>query len=125
MKKKNNLKKNDIEIMEIKISNLLRVGVIISAVFILVGLIMFLITGNSGYSGSSFPHSIGMIFNGLIALNSYGIILTGLLLLILTPVFRVGISIIIFFQEKDYLYMVITSIVLIILIISFLLGKIS
>lgn len=122
---KNKIKKNDIETMEIKISNLLRIGVIISAIFILIGLIMFLVTGNSGYPESSFPYSVGLILHGLITLKPYGIILTGLLLLILTPIFRVGISIIIFFQEKDYLYMIITSIVLIVLIISFLLGKIS
>lgn len=38
-------------------------------------------------------------------------ILAGLLLLILTPVFRVGISIITFLKEKDYLYTVITWVI--------------
>jgi Predicted membrane protein len=87
------------------------------------GLLMLIIAGNSGYPGNSFPTSLIQIINGLIAFKPYAVILTGLLILILTPVFRVGISIVTFLKEKDYLYVIITSIVFIILIISFLLGK--
>ena len=112
-----------IEGTEIFISKALRFGVALSAVVIGIGLMLFFITGNSGYSGSTYPTSLFDIVSGLFLLKPYAVILTGLLLLILTPVFRVGISVIIFLKEKDYLYTVITSIVFIILIISFLLGK--
>lgn len=116
-------KSSNIEKMEITISNLLRVGVILSAVVVFIGLSMFLVTGKSGYIGNYYPTNPLEILKGLLSFKSYSIILTGLLILILTPVFRVGVSIIVFFQEKDFLYVKITSLVFIILLISFILGK--
>lgn len=117
--------KNDIEEVEVIISRSLQIGVIFSAAVMLIGLSMFLITGNSGYPGSTFPTDLRVIFQGLISLKPYAIILTGLLILILTPLFRVGVSIIVFFKEKDFLYVKITALVFVILIISFLLGKVE
>lgn len=112
-----------IEDTEIFISKALRFGVVLSAATIGLGLLLLIITGNSGYNGNTFPTSPVQIVKGLLLLKPYAVILTGLLLLILTPVFRVGISIITFLKEKDYLYTAITSIVFIILMISFILGK--
>ncbi|MGB9809623.1 MAG: DUF1634 domain-containing protein, partial [Caldanaerobacter sp.] len=66
-----------------------------------------------------------LIIKGFLALKPYAVILTGLLLLILTPVFRVAVSIITFLYEKDYTYTFITTLVFIILIISFILGKVE
>ena len=77
----------------------------------------------SGYPGNTFPISAPGIVQGLFLLKPYAVILSGLLLLVLTPVFRVGVSILVFAQEKDRLYVAITSIVFVILIISFWLGK--
>lgn len=119
------LKNKKVESMEIIVSNALRIGVTISAIVIFIGLLMFIITGQSGYPNGTYPTSPVDIIKGLISLKSYAVMLTGLLLLILTPVFRVGVSIITFFQEKDYLYTIITSIVFVILIVSFLLGKVE
>lgn len=120
-----NKNESKIEEMEIVISNFLRIGVILSAVVVFIGLLMFLITNNSGYIVSYFPTTPSEIFRGLIAFKPYAIILTGLIILILTPVFRVGVSILVFIKEKDFLYARITSVVFIILIISFLLGKVE
>jgi len=117
-------KSNKVEEMEITISNLLKGGVLLSAIFIFIGLSMFLITGESGYTGNYYPSNPIEIFKGLVSFKSYSIMLTGLLILILTPVFRVGVSIIVFFKEKDFLYVKITSLVFCILIISFILGKV-
>lgn len=114
-----------IEGMEIIISKTLRAGVLISAGIILIGLILFFITKSSGYPANTYPTSLSSILKGLLSLKPYAIILSGLLMLILTPVFRVGVSIITFFHEKDYMYVYITSTVFIILIFSFLLGKIG
>jgi uncharacterized membrane protein len=47
----------------------------------------------------------------------------GLLILLLTPILRVAISIVIFALERDWLYTVITLIVLLILLVSLLLGR--
>ena len=82
--------------MEIIISKFLRVGVLLSAAIVFIGLGMFLITGSSGYAANYYPTTPWEIFKGLIAFKSYAIILTGLIILILTPVFRVGVSILVF-----------------------------
>ena len=112
-----------IEDVELAVSKLLRIGVLISGTIIAIGLFLFLVTGNSGYPGHSFPTNFNDILHGLFALKSYAIILTGLFLLILTPIFRVFVSIFVFWKEKDKLYVIITMIVFIILMISLALGK--
>lgn len=122
MSEENNSK---IEEMEIIISNFLRIGVVLSATIVFIGLLMFLVSGNSGYSGDYFPTTPTEIFNGVLLVKPYAIILLGLIILILTPVFRVGVSILVFVKEKDFLYVKITSFVFIILIISFILGKVE
>lgn len=116
---------SEIEEAEIIISKLLMIGVLLSACITFIGMALFLITGNSGYAGDTFPTSPITILSGLLSLKPYAIILTGLLVLIATPVFRVGVSILVFLKEKDYLYVKITSIVFVILIISFILGKVE
>lgn len=118
-------KESRIEEVEITISNLLRIGVLLSAAVIFIGLAMFLITGNSGYPGNYFPSNPVEIIKGLVSVKPYAVILTGLIILVLTPVFRVGVSIIVFAKEKDYLYVKITAVVFTILIISFILGKVE
>ena len=122
---KQNADRKRIETIEIKISNYLKFGVFLSAAVILTGLVMSWVEKRSGYPGDTFPVTVPTIFQGFMTLKPYAIVLTGLLLLILTPVFRVAVSILTFLEERDYLYAVITSIVLSILIIGFLLGKIA
>lgn len=109
--------------VESVIGTMLRVGVIAAATVIIAGLLLYLITGDSGYPGDTYPTEFAGIIKGLFALKSVAIIETGLLLLILTPVFRVFVSLFVFIIEKDYRFVWITTIVLIILICSFLLGK--
>ena len=121
--RKNEGNKNEIEDAEIVISKTLRAGVALSGAITCLGLVLFLVTGNSGYPGESFPTSVVEILRGLENLKPYAVMLSGLFLLILTPVLRVGVSIVTFVKEKDYMYAAITATVFIILIISFLLGK--
>ncbi len=115
--------KKETERTELTIARLLKVGVILSAAVILIGLILYLVTGTGGYDGGAFPTNLLLILQGLLSLKPYAVILAGLLILILTPFFRVGVSIIVFVREKDMLYVVITSAVFLILIISLILGK--
>lgn len=119
------MSKSKIDDVEIIISKLLLAGVVLSACIIFIGLTMFLVTGNSGYAGNTYPTNPIAILKGLTGLKPYAIILTGLLILIATPVFRVGVSILVFIKDKDYLYAKITALVFTILIISFLLGKVE
>ena len=102
-------------------------GVMLSASIILIGLIM-LPFYSKGFSVSgllSFPQTFSQIWVGLLALHPQSIITLGLLLLIATPILRVAVSIIAFALERDFRFVVITAIVLVILILSnFLLGNV-
>lgn len=109
--------------MELAISTVLRLGIYTAAAFILVGLGLTGLTGDSGYNPGNFPTSLSSVFNGLIQLKPGAIISFGLLLLITTPITRVALSVILFLLEKDYLYVALTLIVLAILLFSLLLGK--
>lgn len=111
--------------VEIAISKMLRIGIVLAGLVIVIGLVLFLVTGESGYPGDTFPTSLPDIFQGLIQLKSVAIIEVGLILLILTPVFRVFVSMFAFIHEKDYRFVFISIFVLIILAISFALGKVG
>ena len=124
------------------ISWILRVGVLTSALLIALGVVLLFVTGDTGYSSSSlsingveglvqynqnrsaqFPTTPGDVLAGVAQFKPYAFIALGLLLLIATPVLRVAASVVIFLLERDYAYVFITLIVLLILIVSFLLGK--
>jgi uncharacterized membrane protein len=105
------------------ISRSLMVGVTASAVIILAGFILFVVTGRSGYAPGQFPVAIGAVLQGLLALKPFAIIDFGLFLLILTPVFRVAVGIVGFALERDLNMVICTSYVMLMLILSFLLGK--
>lgn len=121
------------------ISWILRVGVLTSAMLIALGVVLLFVTGKTGYTGSfndlagllnynqdrqaAFPTSPDAVLAGLAQFKPYAFIALGLLLLIATPVLRVAASVVIFALEHDYAYVFITVIVLLILIVSFLLGK--
>ena len=111
------------EEIEVIISNYLRIGVAASAIIIFAGLLMFFLIGHGGYPMGHYPNSIMGIVKGLLVLKPDAIILAGLFLLILTPIFRVGISIVLFYKEKDFLYVIITSLVFAILLLGLFLGK--
>ena len=66
--------------------------------------------------------SISAILQGIMVLDGASIIQFGVIVLIATPVLRVAISAITFLIEKDYMYVIITLIVLVIIIANMLLG---
>lgn len=104
---------------------ILRGGVIASAAITLLGLLLLLFRpgGLTGLSLDMFPHTLGDVWLGLLALHPQAIIVLGLLLLIATPVVTVTTSAIAFAVEHDRRFVVIALLVLAILITSFLLGK--
>ena len=108
---------------EVFVSQSLRVGVLISATVIFIGLMLFLSGGDSGYPGHSYPTTLKDILLGTWSLKPFAIILTGLVLLIFTPIMRVGVSILVFLKEEDWLYVGISSTVFLILLSSFFFGK--
>jgi uncharacterized membrane protein len=111
---------------ELVISYVLRGGVLLSAAIILAGVVMFYYQyyTTSGHAiSTAFPHSLAGVFADLAHGNPLGIILLGLLVLLATPFARVAVSIVAFALEHDWRYVVITSLVLIILVASFVLGR--
>ena len=111
---KNNSTRKEMLAVEIVIGKIMRIGVLFSAAV--------MILGHSGYPNTSFPTTLPAIWQGLISFKAYAYMMAGIYLLILTPVLRVVISIYAFYQEKDMLYVKITSLVLLILIISVIVG---
>lgn len=111
--------------VENNVGNLLRAGVILSASVVFAGGLVFLArhgaetTNYRVFRGepSELRHLRGII-HGVLAFHSRAIIQLGLLFLIATPIARVAFSIFGFAAEKDRLYVVFTSIVLMILLYS-------
>jgi uncharacterized membrane protein len=107
------------------IGNLLRAGVILSALVVLAGGTVYLI--RHGHSAADYRvfrgepielRHIGGIARDAFALHGRGIIQFGLLLLIATPIARVAFSIFGFAAEKDRMYVGFTVLVLLILLYS-------
>ena len=119
---------------EAVISTILRTGVFASMAVIAVGAVLTLLRHPS-YATSpqelirirgaltASPHSFGTLWRGIRLLNGQAFAALGLLLLILTPVARVGASILIFLALRDRVDLMITSTVFILLVVSFFLGR--
>jgi uncharacterized membrane protein len=119
--------------VELLISNLLRFGVITSLLVIVIGQVVSFVHHPDYLThppalkrltspGAAFPQTLREVLHGVRAWRGQAIVMVGLLLLIATPVVRVAVSIVGFLYEMDYRYVIITSIVLALLILSFVLG---
>lgn len=120
--------------VERAISDILRGGVLTSLALVTVGIVLtfvhhpeYLVDGASVdvllRSGTLAAPSLAAIPGGLLALEGRSFVAAGLLVLILTPALRVAASIVGFAVQRDRVYVAITTIVLVVLITSFLLGK--
>jgi len=111
--------------MENIVGNLLRAGVLLSALVVLSGGVLFLMRHGRSPSDyrvfrgepSELRHISGIV-RGALKGSGRGLIQLGLLLLIATPVARVAFSIFGFSEEKDWMYVGFTTIVLAILLYS-------
>ena len=117
---------NDQRVEQI-IGNLLRIGVILSVIVVAVGGILYLSEhgheplGDRTFTGvPAYLADVGSIIRGGLSLDSLAVIQLGLLLLILTPVARVVFTVFAFLWQRDYLYTVVTVVVLGILLFSLL-----
>ncbi len=111
--------------LEETIGNLLRAGVILAATVAAIGGLIYLI--HHGMQPADYrvfrgePNELRHvrgILRSTIRLQGRGIIQLGLLLLIATPIARVGFAMFGFAAEKDRMYVVFTGIVLVILLYS-------
>jgi uncharacterized membrane protein len=113
--------------LEIQIGSLLRAGVLVAAVIILVGGLLYLAQyhaaaihyGSFQEEGSDL-RTLGGITRSALHLRSEGLIQLGVLFLIATPVARVVFAVVGFALERDRLYMMVSLIVLGILVFSLL-----
>ena len=112
--------------IEAILGDLLRIGVIVAGSVVIIGAVLFLIRHGLEipsyhiFKPDSFHYSdFKNLFNGIITFRSVSIMESGILLLIATPVLRVLFSVFAFAYEKDYMYVVFTVIVLVVLICSF------
>jgi uncharacterized membrane protein len=110
----------------------LRFGVTIAFVVIALGSALLFLEDQTGYGslGSSeqlstnrFVLSLDSLFQGVLAVRPFAIIDLGLIILFATPLARVAISIFLFLEEKRYIFVWITILVLSILLFStFVIG---
>jgi len=117
-----NKKAAEMHEVELVIGRILRIGVVVSATVITLGIILMIIQGGGGYPNGVQPVGFTAIAKGVVALKPYAVIMLGLFLLILTPTLRVVVSIYAFAVEKDQRYVWITTVVLIILIVASVIG---
>ncbi len=129
----------DLERVETVLGGVLRWGVVASAALIGIGLTMWvarhpgamtdatalpLLVPAKGGDGA-FPTTPGELWTGLVRLEGLAVATLGLVVLVLTPVVRVGASVVAFAVERDRWFTLITLGVLAVLIVSFVLGKVE
>ena len=109
------------------IGGLLRVGVLAAAFLALLGGVWHLVrsAGDVPRYGTfrgepASLTSIGGILHAVVSLRSDAMIQLGLLVLIAVPLLRVAVSVVAFAVERDWLYFVVTMLVLGILLFSLL-----
>lgn len=109
--------------MNILVGWVLVVGVTVSTILIVAGLLVLPTKGGITLTRLfDFPDSLGVILHGAFAGHPQSIVSLGLLILLATPVLRVAISIVTFAIEKDGKYVAITAFVLIVLLGSIIQG---
>jgi len=117
------------ERIEQRVGNLLRVGVFVAAAVAFLGGIAFLAQhGGSKPSYGVFRsepsslHTLHGIIGGALALQTSAIVQFGIILLIATPIARVLLTLIAFAIRRDWMYVLISAIVLGVLGYSLLVG---
>ena len=119
------------------ISQVLRWGVIASLALIVMGTVLsFAWSDIYGAAGGTpgdlstliaadreFHLSLAWLCQGVLAFDGPALAVLGLVLLVATPVMRVVISIVGFAVERDRTYVAITACVLVLLVLSFVLGR--
>jgi uncharacterized membrane protein len=105
--------------LEYLLSNLLKYGVLLASAVVLLGGILYLIHHGSEPADYHIFHgtpsefrSPAGVLGAVLSGSRRGIIQLGLLLLIATPILRVIISLLTFLQKREFIYVIITSIVL-------------
>lgn len=124
------MKKNFTDVdLNRSVGNLLRLGVILAVITSMIGFIKLFTEGfkmPKKYAlldmGTSSEKVWSHFWETLCKGEGMAIIQLGILMLIFTPLMRIIFALIGYLKEKDYLYVIISSIVLAIMVISFVAG---
>lgn len=114
--------------VEKAVSVVLRTGVVVSAVIICLGLALLVAKGRLTSemridAALAYPSSLRALLAGLLVLDPASVLALGLVALIATPFARVAVSIVAFAIERDWRYVVITSLVLAVLVMGLVVGR--
>jgi uncharacterized membrane protein len=117
---------------ELLISDLLRYGVLASLTLVTLGtLVTFLRHPDYLVSAEALqrltaphpvPHGLSDVVAGAMAARGQSFVMSGLLVMMAVPVMRVALSLLIFRQQRDTRYVLITAAVLGLLLLSYFLG---
>jgi uncharacterized membrane protein len=120
---------------ELLISQLLRGGVLLSLSLVTCGMVMTFLRHPDYFSSpdalqrltdpDSGPHRLPDVVEGVLAVQGQSFVMAGLLVMITVPVLRVALSLGIFRAQKDRLFAAITTGVLALLLVAFLLGGVE
>ena len=115
--------------MQAIIGWVLRAGVFVSMLVVFIGGVIYLSRHSTEHIDyhefkgvPDFVHTLPGIFHGILDGRGRAIIQAGIILLIATPVLRIIFSAVGFMIEKDYMYVGITLLVLLIIISAMLTG---
>lgn len=109
---------------------MLRTGVLLAAAIVLIGGVIYLAHSYGArpdysqfHGESSQLMTVSGILHGVASFDPRSIIMLGLLILIATPIARVGMCVVGFLLEGDRLYVAVSSVVLLILLYSLFFHK--
>lgn len=108
--------------LETVISWTLRLGVLTSVTIVAAGVLLWVVTGATGYAPHEYPTSLPMIATGLRAMRPLAVVQAGLVVLILTPVLQVAASVALFNKERDRVFASLAMAVLTLLLIGVFYG---
>jgi uncharacterized membrane protein len=122
--------------IELLISRLLLGGVATSMAMVLLGVVLMFVHHPDYLKtaadlqrlttpGAAFPYTLADVARGVLAGRGQAVVALGLILLIATPILRVAVCIVGFALQRDRAYTMICAVVLLVLLISFLLGRVE
>lgn len=108
--------------LEEVVSLILRSGVLVSAAIIACGVLLWALSGRSGYPPGGYPVSLPAVLDGARHARPLAVVQVGLVVLVFTPVLRVVASLLMFLRQRDWAYVGFAATVLVLLAAGFLVG---
>lgn len=109
--------------LEDVVSRVLQLGVGMSAVVIALGVVWWALASRWGAAPGPSPEARFSAEPLRLGVGPVDVVRAGLWLLVLTPVLRVATSILVFVRDRDWTYVGIASLVLVLIVASFLVGR--